>query len=287
MATEGGLAIWSPPEGEATEGTWTTYEVENSGLPDDRVLSLAEGGDGSLWVGTDAGAARYLDGDWTTFDAGDLGRAEARIWDLAVDGAGRIWAATSEGALRYDGTDWEPVTSANSGLLGDFVFVIESDPQGERLYFGTDAGLSALSTEAGTWERLTPPEMDVGQGVSALVVDGEGPIWAGTLGRGLGRWEGEEWDFYRTGGSPLPFNRVTSLFEEPSGLLWVGTGRAAQSGGAVSTFDGEDWHTFKPENSGYLGAEPLAMAQVSDFFGRGEALLIGTRTFGVAVYQPR
>jgi hypothetical protein len=172
-------------------------------------------------------------------------------------------------------------------LEGELVFTLAIPPGEERVYVGTDVGVSAYDRGRGTWNALLSQDQEIGSGVGALLIDDPGHLWVGTLGRGLGRWDGEAWDWFRAGGPALPFNTVTALCEREPGVLWVGTSQAASAGGAVSTFDGEAWQTFEPQNSGYWGAEPLVIVGVPDLIGRGDAVLIGTRAFGIAVYQPR
>ena len=65
------------------------------------------------------------------------------------------------------------------------------------------------------------------------------------------------------------------------GVLWVGTARPTEVGGVLAEFDGEAWKAYTPRNSGFSGAEPLAIAR--DAEGRW---WIGTRTAGVDIYQP-
>jgi ligand-binding sensor domain-containing protein len=116
--------------------------------------------------------------------------------------------------------------------------------------------------------------------VDALLLDSSGQLWAGTLGRGLGRWDGADWQFYHTGNSELPFNTVTALAEVEPGVLWIGTALPAAVGGTLAEFDGEQWEVYSNRRSGFSGAEPLAIAQ--DAQGRW---WIGTRTAGVDIYQ--
>ena len=45
-----------------------TFTRKNSGLPNDRVVALAPGADGALWIGTEGGLARLdKDGRWQTY----------------------------------------------------------------------------------------------------------------------------------------------------------------------------------------------------------------------------
>jgi len=152
---------------------------------------------------------------------------------------------------------------------------------GDVVWFGTRSGVSRLDTVSGEW-RSFPGQFDPNWGgVPALLVDSAGRLWAGTIGGGLGLWDGTAWQFYRTGNSDIPFNTVQALAEVASGVLWVGTARPAEVGGALAEFDGQTWKTYTPQNSGFSGAEPLAMARDAD--GRW---WIGTRTAGVDIYQP-
>ncbi len=286
VATETGGALWTPPQTGEQEGTWERFTPSNSTLPDDRVLSVAwDGAGGVLWFGTDEGLARYEEGEWTLLPQGP--GTSGPIWDLEVDGEGGLWAATSRGLLYFADETWTTFTSANSGLEGELVFTLAIPPGEEVVYVGTDVGVSAYDRGREAWSALLPRDQEIGSGVGALLIDAAGHLWVGTLGRGLGRWDGEAWDWFRAGGPALPFNTVTALFEREPGILWVGTSQAASAGGAVSTFDGEAWQTFEPQNSGYWGAEPLVIVGVPELIGRGDAVLIGTRAFGIAVYQPR
>ncbi len=55
-----------------------------------RVYDLAEGPDGALWFGTDAGLSRLQDGQWTHWPATPAG-VGARIYSVAVDSSGGVW----------------------------------------------------------------------------------------------------------------------------------------------------------------------------------------------------
>jgi ligand-binding sensor domain-containing protein len=179
----------------------------------------------------------------------------------------------------FDGQLWTPMTIANSGLGDAWVrsLAIEQRPEGDRVWFGTSTGLSRLDTASGTWASYTE---GLEEGVATLLLDSEGRLWAGTIGGGLGLWDGAGWQFYTTGNSEIPFNTVTALAEVEPGILWVGTAAPAEAGGMLSEFDGEQWRDFNRRNSGYSEAEPLAI--VKDSEGRW---WIGTRAAGVEIYQ--
>jgi len=281
VGTDHGAALWSPPQTTDLPDRWQVYTVENSGLPGNRVLAVACDRS-ACWFGTDAGLARYDGAAWQRFRAAEMGLDPAPVHALAVGSDGRLWAGTDGGAAVWDGQGWTPFTAATSGLGDDRVLslAVQPRPEGDRVWFGTRAGLSCLDTATGAWLSF-PHDFDpTWGGVIALLVDSQGRLWAGTLGGGLGRWDGAAWRFYRTGNSDLPFNTVMALAEVRPGVLWVGVAPPAEVGGVLAEFDGETWKVYTPRNSGFSGAEPLAFAR--DSRGRW---WIGTRTGGVDIYQ--
>jgi sugar lactone lactonase YvrE len=279
LGTERGGAIWLPPVTTDLPDRWRVFTTGNSGLPDNRVRAVTRDQEGDLWFGTMAGLARYDGRAWQTYPAVDLGLPTGEIYALATGSDGRVWVGARSGAAVFDGQHWTPFTTMNSGLVDAWVLslAIEPQPEGDRVWFGTGAGVSQLDTASGTWASFTE---GLEEGVAALLLDSEGRLWAGTLGDGLGLWNGTAWQFYTTGNSQIPYSTVTALAEVEPGVLWVGTAAPAETGGMVSEFDGQQWKDFNRRNSGYSEAEPLVIAQ--DAAGRW---WIGTRTVGVEIYH--
>jgi ligand-binding sensor domain-containing protein len=287
LATDRGAAVWLPPETTDLPDYWHVLTTENSGLPSSRVLSLARDDSGNIWFGTEAGLARYDQGRWQTFRAGDMGLVEDRVYALTTDSDGRLWVGTSSGAAVLDGETWGPLTTGTSGLVDNWIYTIlvEPAPEGDRVWFGTEKGLSRLDTASGEWTSFTE---GFDQGVGTLLVDDSGILWAGTMGSGLGRWDGRAWQFYWTGNSEIPNNTVTALAEKEPGILWVGTAEPMEAGGSLAEFstpgdpsqDEGEWRHYARRNSGFSAAEPLIIVQ--DPEGRW---WIGTRTTGVDIYQ--
>lgn len=46
---------------------WTVFTSENSELPDERILALAEGAHNDLWIGTYSGFAHFDKGQWQIY----------------------------------------------------------------------------------------------------------------------------------------------------------------------------------------------------------------------------
>jgi hypothetical protein len=285
LATDSGVAFWSPPEATDLPDTWVIFTTRNSDLPHNRVLAVEQDLQGRLWFGTQAGLARYEGERWIVYRANDIGLAGEQVNDLAYGADGRLWAATHSGAAVYDGKTWQTYTSQTSGLVNDAVFslAVNSLPPGDQIWFGTLDGLSRLDTASGEWINFSASDLGFGAGgVSDVMVDNSGQVWVATLGGGLGVWDGESWFFYRTSNSGIPYNTVQYVIEVEPGLYWVGVGIPNSTGGVVVSYDGLNWRRYTTSNSGYSGSEPQVF--VVDESNR---IWIGTRTSGIDVYQYR
>jgi len=283
LATDHGLAIWSPPAAADMPDEWILYTTENSPLPNNSVRAMARDGSGRLWLGTEQGLASFDGSQWVTYQAADLGLRGGAVHALAVGSDGRLWVGTESGVAVLGGQEWTTLTTATSGLTSDQVLAlaVEADSAGDRIWFGTRSGVGRLDTSTGQWTSFAE-EFDPTWGdATELTLDSSGRLWAGTSGGGLGRWDGTAWEFYRTSNSDIPFNTVSAIAEVRPGVLWVGTARPAEVGGEMAEFDGQAWKVYD-RASGFSGAEALAIVQDSE--GRW---WIGTRTAGVDIYHAR
>src|SRR5688500_5695853 len=68
------------------------------GLPSDRVLAIAQGLDGAMWFGTDAGLAKLEGRRTQAISHPNL--PSGRVLALKTDHAGVLWIGTESGALR-------------------------------------------------------------------------------------------------------------------------------------------------------------------------------------------
>jgi len=284
LGTAKGAVIWSPATGDEMQDNWTILNRQNSGLPDDEVLSVAFDQQGYLWFGTRAGLARYDGQTWQVCHAQDFGLPGEEVHAIKTDGAGRLWIGTNAGAAVFDGQSWTSYSTENSGLTGRLVLSLAFDPQpgGDRVWLGTDLGLNRLDEATGEWAFFKPKETGLGVGgIPDLLIDSSGWLWVATLGGGLSLWDGNTWTHYRISNSGLPSNAVQAIQEIGKGQFWVSTSFPNGPGGLVSHFDGKSWKTYRPYYSGYTGSQAVTIAQ--DAAGR---IWFGTLTAGVDIYQP-
>jgi two-component sensor histidine kinase/ligand-binding sensor domain-containing protein len=114
------------------------------------VLALAEGTDGSLWIGTDgAGVVRYFKDSLYVYDI-PHGFPSNTVQSLAVDRTGRVYAGTSAHGLEVLTPPYLPTTTTMvSELEGRDVRDVSVDASGRVWIAAIGGGLSSLKEEQG------------------------------------------------------------------------------------------------------------------------------------------
>ncbi len=212
----------------------------DQGLPQSSVTCMLQDRQGFMWLGSQAGLARYDGYRFTVYKhdrlepsslAGDYIRA------LSEDAAGGLWVGTLGGGLsRFNPetagfTNYRHDPEDPASLASDRVNEIYQDRLG-GLWIGTTAsGLDRFDPVSGTFEHFRhDPEDPLSLSddrIRALFEDRLGNFWVGTLG-GLNVFERSSGTFTRTGQDPsVPFSaahqRVRAILEDRTGALWVGT----------------------------------------------------------------
>ncbi len=270
LGGEAGVTIWQAPVVSEDPPRWHH-------LPLGHVYALTETSAG-LWVASDRGLALVRDNnDWEWQTPLLPLHAEVLVRTVAGGPDGTLWIGTNAGgAVRRNDGYWQSLPQAAQGGM---VIAIAIDPKG-AVWFGGIGVVSRYIPASDTWQHFARDDGFAGAGVAAILVDQRGNVWAATLGNGLARWDGVHWEWLTTANRQLPAQTITTLLEAASGELWVGAARPLTTGGFLLRYDGQTWHNYLPRNSGFTGAEPLALA-----IDQSNVLWIGTRADGVLTYQ--
>jgi ligand-binding sensor domain-containing protein len=185
----------------------TTLGVRD-GLPSDDIRSILSGRDGSLWIGTFRGLARWRSGQITMGPAALDGVA---VRALAEDSSGDLWCATANGLAHLRGDSVELVGADR--LAATDIRRILFDRDG-NLWIGGANGVARM-TPRGQIDRLARPAAMV----LALFEDSEANLWIGSE-KGLDRLRD---------GDVLPFGAAEGgtdetafgVREDPTGALWI------------------------------------------------------------------
>lgn len=204
---------------------WTTRD----GLPHDSVRALAETVDGYLWIGTNAGLARFDGRRFRLFDRRNTPAfVNHHISALALDRSGVLWIGTNGGGLVsfqngiFERFDTEPVLGTGR--------IISLEALHEGCLVGSYGGGAARMTH-GKLERLEAPGLESDDVVRDLTQDPRGGLWLATY-RGLkyrpdpslpAASDPTGAQVYTTEHG-LPSNEIYALEWTESGHLWLGTG---------------------------------------------------------------
>jgi signal transduction histidine kinase/ligand-binding sensor domain-containing protein/DNA-binding response OmpR family regulator len=215
--------VWFGTAGEGAfmlDNTYTwTHFGEDEQLAGRTVLSLAEEGEGIVWMGTERGALR-IDGDKIeSFDASD-GLTNNRVQAIVEDQRGVVWLGTDTGVTRFDGKELSPLRS--SVVEAQPVWSLASDHEG-NVYIGT-SGKGVLFYNHSPFTHLDGEDTFDGKTVWNIAQDSSGDYWFGLEG-GLKRLDGETMEEVSIDESLFRDRSVRSTLLDDSGRLWFGTSR--------------------------------------------------------------
>ena len=200
---------------------WNPYH----GLPQSRVLSIAQTPDGYLWVGTKLGWLARFDGiRFAAFgpeNTSALGSPE--IHQLLVDDQGVLWVADIDGRLvKY--SDGKFVNKADIKPGPQKRVVKWIGRQGNEGLFMTATGLLARVADKVVYENEDPRKPRQSPVIDQFCQDGEGVLWCRTRSGRLGRWV--DGAFLPADDVLLPSGTgVKDLLFSPVHGLWIATDR--------------------------------------------------------------
>jgi ligand-binding sensor domain-containing protein/signal transduction histidine kinase len=189
---------------------------DRDGLPQNTVRAIAQTREGYLWLGTDAGLARFNGREFTTFDSTNTPELRSNsIAALLATPEGGLWIGTGSGLLFRTPAGAYRRLDRKDGLPSEAVRALAFDRNG-RMWVGTNSGVVRWDGRSFT-RAWTQADGLPSNGVRSLFVDGE-DVWIGT-GEGLCRWSE---DRIVPGPAMLPRDTVRALLRDRAGRLWVG-----------------------------------------------------------------
>ena len=203
-------------------------------------VALWQDPEGRMWIGTVSGLHRYDPASGAVelnVDAAPDRAPVARVRVIVPTGDGRLWVGTEDGLYRFDpaagGRErFAPVPGDETSLPGAQVNDVLVAPEG--VWVGTSRGLARGGAD-GRFRRYVHAPSDPGSlggdWVTDLLRDAGGRLWvASQAGGGLSLFvpdaSGGHFDVHRNDPDDpdsLAVSDLWSLFEDRSGLLWIGT----------------------------------------------------------------
>ncbi|HTU65599.1 MAG TPA: two-component regulator propeller domain-containing protein [Steroidobacteraceae bacterium] len=261
-----------------------------------RVRALTESPDGLVWVGTDAGLARFdpRSGRWRVFRenaASNTALPDNRVQALLIDGQGRLWVGMIRGLAWFDAatetfSSYHHDDAEARSLPDDYVISLFED-RGGGLWIGTKSG-GLAKWNPRTWSfghvRASADEGYSDRNITSFAEDKQGRLWVGTFGNGINlvdRASGKV-SVLKHGAArdSLSDDRVMALLEAGDGGLWVGT-----MGGGLNRFDTK---TLRAESFQNDPAVPTTLAApgVMSLLEMDKQVWIGTYGGGISRFDP-
>ncbi|MDG1441364.1 MAG: two-component regulator propeller domain-containing protein [Pseudomonadales bacterium] len=227
-----GLNRW-----DAQLGKFLQYSAQDSGLAEDRVMSLAMEGD-KLWVGTMSGGVNIVENGRVTEhffanESNNFSLSSNAVSSIMEDSKGDIWLTTYGGGVnRYlgDGRFQHYPDENHMGDFGDLRTLTMLESEAGEMWIATNGGgVIILDPQSGETRSLRhdpndPQSLSSNNVISLLSVGGD--IWIGTRDSGLNRFVTATSKIERvTKSEGLASDFVYGMLADDNGNLWISGGK--------------------------------------------------------------
>lgn len=232
--TEGSFWLGTQTDGviQLVESKFASYTTAD-GLLDDLVFSIYQNEQKDIWISTQKGLSRFRNNIFDLNLTSRNGLPEIRMSCVFADKDGNLWVGTAKGLIHLQNNRVVPVKGIEN--LSDKVILVLHKDSENNLWIGTNSGLSVYDLQSKSGEIISydKPEQLRNARIYSIIGNRSKGLWLGT-NKGLFYLKDDQMTaFPMEDGSAN--NMVMSLYEDESGVLWIGT----FGGGLVRLKDGK------------------------------------------------
>jgi ligand-binding sensor domain-containing protein len=228
--------------------TWKRW-LKSSGLPSNKVFSVAVSRSGTVWIVTDTGVYSYNGAKWRAYTSQDGLTLPISIRQILIDKKDTVWArSVDRGIFWYDGTSWKNIDTRN-GLPSNRITRMDVDSRNVKWLCHESGVTSVNDSEFATYTSANSGL--VGNRVTFTLHERNGSHWFVT-DKGLSCFADSLWTNLSFQEAGLTVSTVTAV-AAVGDTLWFGTAKG------LVCFDGRSWKTFTT-TSGLLSDNISALA---------------------------
>jgi len=255
---------------------WVKFDESNSGLPSNSVRDIDIDENGTIWIGTiNGGGLTSFDtaGNWITYNEENSDISKDLVYSvLCTDD--EVWVGTSGGGVNcFKDGNWEVFTPDNSGLLSEYIGVVNKDNNGTIWAGSYGSGLASYDgtdwvshfEEFGNLQHSNVNNISAGQ---------DDKVWIATTG-GLAIKDGTSWQYLGHHNSILNPSYVSAVAADLNGNGWIGDARDG-----LFFYDGVELVDYTETNHELLYDNFIQVLKV-----RENELWLGTFGDGIGVFD--
>jgi diguanylate cyclase (GGDEF)-like protein len=226
--SQGLFALNAPPDASPGAQGWIPV-LADPAFDRSPITAMLADHDGNLWVGSNAGLARFREGRLAEFVPDTHPPAFRQVISAMEDREGSLWLGSQLNGLARVWNGWTRRYSEGEGLHDPIVWSLAPDPDGRRLWVGTNDGLSLF--DHGRFQLVVPGKALPHPNAYNLLAEPD-QVWIGTR-RGLVLWRNGRVETLPEL-APLASAQINGIVRTGDGSLWV-----ASSDGVFRLHDGQ------------------------------------------------
>ena len=193
---------------------------DNIGLPSNRILSMFEDQEKSIWIGTSSGLLRLRKAPFITLTS-KQGLMGNYVRTVLSHSDGSLWVGSSKG-LSHIVNGQISTVNTEQHITDISILSLAEDKQGEVLVGTYTQGVFKVVDNTLVQVKAINDVLQ-SQEIRSILIDSNENIWLGTTS-GVVKVSNQDNIEYINQQSGLPANFIMTLAEDSLGSIWIGTG---------------------------------------------------------------